>query len=100
MFLAFDPGTNVAQTEITFSEYGSGQQVGFDGKGLMNIQTFLDDTLEPGNEYLGYPRALYRWFICQTYYSGYHYTVLAWVPGTHSPQNPTCEKVDVKRVFV
>lgn len=101
MYLDYVPWSNVALAQIGFPNFeGDGQYVAFDKNGLMNIQQFTDDTLEPGSEYLQTVRPLYRWLICQTYYSGYHYTALTWVLGSHSPQNPTCEKVNVKRVFV
>ena len=40
------------------------------------------------------------YLIVYAQYTGYHYTALTWVMGVHSPQNPTCQKVNVKRVFV
>lgn len=93
--------SNVALAQINFvNEYQFPVYVAFDKNDLMNIQQYTDDTLEPAYEYLNATRPLYRWNICQTYYSGYHYTALTWVLGSHSAQNPTCEKVNVKRVFV
>ena len=91
----------MALAQISFAdEYEETLHVAFDENGLMNIQQYTDDTLEPGNEYLNGTRSLYRWNICETYYTGYHYTALTWILGKHSAQNPTCQKVDVKRVFV
>jgi len=99
--LAYNPTSNVAQVEVGFSENsGFSQYMAFDDKALLNIQNYVDDTLEPGEEYLGYSKAYYSWYICKTYYSGYRYTALTWVLGPAPPQNPTCEKVDVKRVWV
>jgi hypothetical protein len=100
VYLEWYPWSNVALAQISFSEYGSGLGVAFDKKGLMNIVAYLDDRLEPASEYLPTPQPLYRWYICQTQYSGYRYTALTWVFGTNPPQNPTCQKVNVKRVFV
>ena len=100
MLLEFQPWSNVALAQISFDNYWSRTFVAFDKQDLLNILVSQDDMLEPGFEYLQNPKALYRWYICQTYYTEYHYTALTWVMGTHSPQNPTCEKVDVKRVFV
>jgi len=99
--LIYFPWSNVAMTQIEFSDYeGEGTYTAFDKKGLLNILQYQDDTLEPGEEYLKKPRALYNWYICQTYWSGYRYTTLTWVLGSYPPQNPTCQKVNIKRVFV
>jgi hypothetical protein len=93
--------SNVALAQIAFAdEYEAPLYVAFDKDDLMNIQQYTDDTLEPAYEYLNARRPLYRWNICQTYYTGYHYTALTWVLGERSAQNPTCAKVNVKRVFV
>jgi len=97
--LEYFDGSNVALAQIAFTNEGYQTFVAFDKNDLMNILVYQDDTLEPKQEYLETPRALYRWYICETYYTGYHYTALTWVMGSHSPQNPTCQKVGVKRVF-
>jgi hypothetical protein len=100
-FLEYVPWSNVAMTQIEFGPYeGSGTYVAFDKKGLLNILQYQDDRLEPGNEYLPKPRPLYNWYICNTYWSGYSYVTLTWVLGGGAPQNPTCQKVNIKRVFV
>jgi len=96
--LAYTPTSNVAQVEVGFAD--SSLYVAFDNEGLLNIQNYVDDTLEPGDVVLGYSRAYYRWYICKTYFAGYRYTALTWVLGSSPPQNPTCEKVEVKRVAV
>jgi hypothetical protein len=102
MFLYYLPWTNVAIAEISFT--GSGPifppSVSFDQNSLMNIQASQDDRLEPANEALAAPEVLYRWYICNTYFTGYMYSGLTWVLGDGEPQNPTCQKVDVERVFV
>lgn len=38
-------------------------------------------------------------YICTTY-AGYLYQTLAWTLGNAPPENPTCQKVDVQRLFV
>jgi len=96
--LEFPTYTNVAQMSIGFEDDYT--YVAFDKDSLLNIQTYLDDTLEPASELLPATVALYRWYICKTYYTGYQYTALTWVMGGGAPQNPTCQKVDVKRVWV
>lgn len=101
LVLDWYPWSNVALAQISFVDYyEDAQYVAFDEDGLMNIQQYQDDTLEPMNEYLPIVRSLYRWYICQTYYTGYHYTALTWVLGIDSPQNPTCQHVNITRVFV
>lgn len=101
MRLEYSPWSNVVRPGITFAQYeGSGEAVAFDKDCLLNIIQYQDDTLEPASEYLNPPKRLYRWYICQTQYSGYRYTTLAWVLGPGLPQNPTCQKVDIKRMFV
>lgn len=69
--------------------------VAFDADGKMNIQNYLDDTVYPA---IYKQTAFYRWFVCNTNY-GYAYATLAWVIGPGDPENPTCQKVDVVRVF-
>ncbi|KAF2659950.1 hypothetical protein K491DRAFT_549848, partial [Lophiostoma macrostomum CBS 122681] len=71
--------------------------VAFDSNNLLNIQDYIDDTQDP--PVAGNYTAYYRWYSCTTYYVGYQYVTLTWVLGEAKPQNPTCVKVDVKRVF-
>ncbi|KUJ23805.1 uncharacterized protein LY89DRAFT_679118 [Mollisia scopiformis] len=103
MNIEMNLNSNVALTQIDFE---SGTQVAFDKQGLMNILEYYDDTKEPGSEYLlnangsSAPKPQYRWHVCETLWTGYHYTTLTWVLGIHSPQNPTCQDVNVKRVFL
>lgn len=75
------------------------QYVTFDKKGLMSIIDYLDDTQTPPTA--STPKALYNWYVCQSYYSSYTYHTLNWVLGNGSakPQNPSCVKVDVRRQF-
>ncbi|KAF7893793.1 hypothetical protein EAF00_007307 [Botryotinia globosa] len=92
--LSYSATSNVAVPLFTPSTTST-TNVAFDEDNLLNIQGYQDDTVSPisfGTE------AYYRWYICETYW-GYHYTTLAWVVGEADPQNPTCVKVDVQRVF-
>jgi len=92
--------TNVAIAQITFpGEDAFSTSVAFDECNKMFIYQTQDDTLEPANEFLTIPKMLYRWFICDTYYFGYTYQALTWVLGEAAPQNPTCQAVNVTRVF-
>lgn len=94
MELTYSPTTNVAGPLFTPSD--SGTFVGFDKANKMFIPQYLDDSVVPA-QYLS--KAVYRWAICQTYL-GYYYTTLAWIMGSHSADNPSCQKVDIVRVFV
>jgi hypothetical protein len=96
MGLTYNPASNVAVPEFTPSE-SSLTLVAFDECSKMNIQGYVDDRTNPPT--LNKVTAYYRWYVCRTYV-GYLYTTLAWVMGDHSPQNPSCVKVDVVRVFV
>ncbi|KAF2818498.1 hypothetical protein CC86DRAFT_413824 [Ophiobolus disseminans] len=76
--------------DLSISIFGGGQSftaVNFDNDGKMH-------RWENGVQ-------LYNWYICQI---GYNYPgyPLSWKngPGTELPQNPTCKKVEVVRVFV
>ncbi|KAF2267914.1 hypothetical protein CC78DRAFT_32124 [Lojkania enalia] len=75
----------------------SGTPVYFDDSDSLYILSIRDDTVDPAvqkNE------KIKQWYMCTTYYA-YKYTTLAWVVGRNAkPQNPTCEKVKVKRVWV
>jgi len=96
MRLSIDPTSDVA-LPLFFPGDDEYQTVGFDKDGLMFIASNLDDTVDPPKYET---KALYRWYICLTQYD-YLYWTLTWIVGvqTHS-QNPTCVKVDVKRVFI
>lgn len=95
MQLTYNPASNVAVPMLTPSE--GGQEVAFDANNKLTIPQYIDDTQAPApNPYV--PKPLYRWYVCTTY-EGYTYTTLAWALGKDVPQNPTCQKVDVVRVF-
>ena len=90
-----DPSTNVALplftpgTDITY--------VSFDKDNKMFVKSYYDDTVTPPSG--GKPRNLYRWYVCKYKYSAYLYDNLCWTNGEARPQNPTCKKVGVERVF-
>ena len=95
MQLSYNPTSNVA---VPLFEPGYGvTYVGFDRSNKMYIQGYIDDTVTPPS--VNTSKNYNRWYICQTY-AGYSYTTLAWVMGSHSPENPSCVKVDVVREFV
>ena len=91
--LSYNPSSNVAVPLFTPSE--SGLEVSFKSDNYLGIPTFLDDTVSPPAYKEGVD---YRWYICETN-AGYVYTTLAWVLGKGKPQNPSCVKADIKRVF-
>jgi len=95
MVLAIDPTSNVAVPQLTPSILDT-TGVAFDSDGKMNIQGSIDDTVYP-QVYKTIP--YYRWYACYTNDIGYTYQTLAWVIGPREPENPTCIKVDVVRVF-
>ncbi|OCK76300.1 hypothetical protein K432DRAFT_385544 [Lepidopterella palustris CBS 459.81] len=97
MVLSVDPVSNVALPIFSPSYFAT--EVAFDREGLMNIQGYVDDRTIPISTTMIYV-AYYRWFVCSTYYSGYRYQALTWVLGEFPPENPSCVKVQVKRVFV
>jgi hypothetical protein len=95
--LPISPTSDVAIPLFTPSE-DQEQILGFDKSDLLYIASYIDDTVSPP---IYRTKAFYRWYICYTNYSGYFYQTLSWVVGVHThPQNPSCQKVDVKRVFV
>ena len=94
--LVYDATSNVAIP--VFEPAYSGTYVAFDKRGLLNIQGYVNDTVYPPNTSKFTP--YYRWYACHTYFTGYQYITLAWVVGPNKPENPTCVKVDVKRLFI
>ncbi|KAH8748346.1 hypothetical protein BGZ57DRAFT_915978 [Hyaloscypha finlandica] len=70
--------------------------IGFDNDNMLFIPQYYDDTVVPPK--FG-SKLLQRWYACTTQ-DTYLYTTLAWVIGTQPPENPSCQKVEVKRVFV
>jgi len=93
MQLSYNPTSNVALPLFEPSE--SGTQVGFDDDGKMFITGYIDDRQTNVTYKL---ERYYRWYACTTY-GGYTYNTLAWGMGEAVPQNPTCQKVDVVRVY-
>lgn len=95
MTFYIDPSTNVA-LPLFYPGYGS-TWVSFDSKDLLYVGSNLDDTKNPPTDDVS--KSYYRWYVCNYNYQGYTYQTLNWVQGSGKPQNPSCTKVDVKRVF-
>jgi len=93
MELSFGPITNIAIP--LFSPGYDSTSVAFDNCDRLNIQGYLDDTVDPAAYQI---TPYYRWYVCLTV-TAYRYQTLSWVVGNGEPENPTCQKVDVKRVF-
>lgn len=96
MSLSYYPTSNVAVPLFT-PGYDS-TTVSFLGDELYIPRLGYDDTQIPVNA-PAESENFNRWYVCQTY-AGYLYTTLAWVVGPGTPQNPSCQKVDVVRVFI
>jgi hypothetical protein len=95
MRFSYNPASNLA-LPLLFPGNSDYTLVSFDKDGKLGISAYQDDT-KPLPNYNS--TVNYRWYVCTTYY-GYLYQTLAWTLGSHSPQNPTCQKVDVYRKFV
>lgn len=94
---SYDPATNVA-IPILMPGSENPQLLAFDDQDRLNVQSSIDWAAAPPNSTRS-TQALYRWYACQTYFSGYSYENLVWGLGPEQPQNPTCVSVGVKRVF-
>ena len=92
-----DTFTSNVAVPILYPGYTPYTEVYFDSDDSMYILSFRDDTVNPA---VSKEEKIYQWYICTTSYA-YTYVTLAWVIGKEAtPQNPTCEKVIVKRVWV
>ncbi|KAJ6785891.1 hypothetical protein PWT90_07917 [Aphanocladium album] len=92
-----EPTSNVAQAIFEPGPYG-GLYVRFDNDKLA-LWSGIDDTKVPIEA--GPAKAVDNWYICDSYYTSYRYKTLSWLYGNQDakPQNPTCVKVSVKRVY-
>jgi hypothetical protein len=63
----------------------------------MYVLSTTDDTVDPP---VDTEEKVKQWYVCTTDV-GYVLETLAWVIGKQAtPQNPTCQKVEVKRVWI
>ena len=79
---SFDPTTNIA-LPLLFPGQTDNQLLAFDAQDRLNVQGYIDWSANPPNS-TGSTQAYYRWYACQTYYSGYSYENLAWGLGRRS----------------
>ncbi|KZM24312.1 uncharacterized protein EKO05_0005637 [Ascochyta rabiei] len=98
VYFNYDPTTDIALPILTPGSERP-QSLAFDEQGRLNVQGYIDWTASPPNA-TGTTVGYYRWYACQTYFSGYSYENLVWGLGAGKPENPTCVSVGVKRVFV
>ncbi|KAJ8115813.1 hypothetical protein OPT61_g2624 [Boeremia exigua] len=97
MSLSFDSTSNLANPTF-YPGVNERDLIAFEEDGCAYIRTTLDDTVSPP-AYLSPARKVKNWYICLTRWSYLYYT-LSWKIGlTGQPQNPSCQKVDVIRVF-
>jgi hypothetical protein len=83
----FSPGQN---------EYST---LSFEQSGSMYIEAYQDDTVSPPTNFEK-PLKVKNWYLCLTRWS-YLYNTLVWKTGlTGQPQNPSCQKVEVERVWL
>ncbi|KAF2660793.1 hypothetical protein K491DRAFT_16300 [Lophiostoma macrostomum CBS 122681] len=106
MAFQYTPSSNVAPLNFMPKDPGTATAVSFDPCNNMYIQRAIDDTVVPPPPASGdqsTSRLLmkdYHWYICQDV-DRYRYMALSWKVGAFGrPQNPTCKKVLVKRVFL
>jgi hypothetical protein len=93
MALSYDPTTNIAAPLFSPAQLG-GTLVAFDCNENMNIQGYVNENTSPLTEV-----PYYRWYVCTTF-KGYTYNTLVWTMGAGEPEDPSCVKVEVQRVFV
>ncbi|MCJ1331553.1 hypothetical protein MMC10_008244 [Thelotrema lepadinum] len=104
MVFIYSPTSNVAQP-LLYPDYEQAQLIQFDKKtGAMGIPLQQVDTVVPPYEVTpgknGF-QPVYRWYVCTTYFGSYTYETLAWKMGNEAaPENPSCQSVGVKRVFI
>jgi hypothetical protein len=103
MSFQYYPETNLA--DITFQPgYDRYTPVLFEaGSDRMYISGSYNDLVEPPTNYIS-RRNLFTWYVCRTRYH-YLFETLAWKVGAtdgvaNEPQNPSCQAVGVKRVWI
>ncbi|KAH6720676.1 hypothetical protein BKA61DRAFT_238333 [Leptodontidium sp. MPI-SDFR-AT-0119] len=89
------PTSNVA-VPLFFPGDGGFSSYGFDKEDKLFVAGYLDNSVSPP---VYKTQAFYHWYACITN-AGYIYQTLAWVVGPGAPENPSCQKVEVKRVFI
>ncbi|KAI2467771.1 hypothetical protein F4781DRAFT_400589 [Annulohypoxylon bovei var. microspora] len=100
MAFFYNAASNLAFPLIWPSD-DAAQPVAFTDAGLLAVGANTNDAVSPPKPFDNDITYLAdRWAICVTYWQGYGYTALQYVMGDQKPQNPSCQYVSVKRVFV
>ncbi|KAI0179795.1 hypothetical protein GGR52DRAFT_213411 [Hypoxylon sp. FL1284] len=95
-----NPASNLA-FPLVWPATDVAQQFSFADGDLLAVQANIDDTLNPPEPFDNYVTYITdRFAVCKTYWQGYGYTALQYVLGVEKPQNPSCQAVTVKRVFL
>jgi hypothetical protein len=90
---SYDPATNLALPILSPGDEDA-QTLAFDTQDELTVQGYTSSNgTTTWTEY-------YRWYACDTYFSGYQYNALAWGLGSGKPENPSCVAVNVTRVSV
>jgi hypothetical protein len=98
MHISLDPLSNVG-TPIFLPGWNRYSLVNFDECGGLYIEASQDDTVTPPSLY-DPPLKVKNWYVCLSRWA-YTYESLIWKVGlTGEPQNPSCQKVEVERVWV
>ncbi|KAI1659309.1 hypothetical protein F4813DRAFT_354531 [Daldinia decipiens] len=100
MSLMYNPASNLA-FPLIWPSSDTAQPVSFTEDELLAVAANIDDAVSPPQPFENYVTYLTdRWAVCTTYWQGYGYVALQYVLGKEEPQNPSCQRVTVKRVFV
>jgi len=97
VYFNYDPSTNYATPILQPGSGSNTQQLSFDDKDELLVQSYIDNTTNPPTAGKWY--GLKRWYACKTIFASYTYENLVWGLGATKPENPTCVPVTVKRVF-
>jgi hypothetical protein len=92
------PTSNVA-IPIIYPGWDKYSTVEFDECEEMYLSAYQDDTVSPP-VYFEPSKKVKNWYVCVTRWA-YTYSTLVWKVGlTGEPQNPSCVKVEVQRVWL
>ncbi|KAI1085828.1 hypothetical protein F5B20DRAFT_519946 [Whalleya microplaca] len=97
----YQQNSNIAAPMFGLGSVSGGTSLGFDADGKLFAYSYYDDsTFVPGQNPSpnGEGKAIYQWFVCWQYFTGYYYQSVGWAQ-TLPPHNPTCEAVDITQVF-
>ncbi|KAI2634101.1 hypothetical protein GGS26DRAFT_30355 [Hypomontagnella submonticulosa] len=100
MTFFYNAASNLA-FPIIWPSSDNAQPVSFTEDDLLAVGANINDAIAPPEPFENYITYLTnRWVVCETYWQGYGYTALQYVLGDQKPQNPSCQAVTVKRVWL